>query len=93
MKRLSIALLGPGLLALAACGGGGGEANTAETGGVDTANIQADDLTLPADNSLGVLPGDPLGNEGALGAGNAADLNAVGTADFNAADLNATNSQ
>ncbi|HEV2746002.1 MAG TPA: hypothetical protein VGW34_01725 [Allosphingosinicella sp.] len=84
MKALSTAVLGASLWALSACGGG---SETDAANNVEIANIQADDLTLPADNSL-ELPADSLGGEAdPLGTADATDVNATGaalTADANA---------
>ena len=85
MKTVSIALLGAGMLALAACGGPAEETNVVDNG-VDTLAVPADELS-PTDN-LSEIPADSLGNEALP-----ADANLAVDANLSA-DLNATaNSQ
>ena len=93
MQRISTLLLGAGLIALAACGGGGETA----TENVDTANVQADDLTLPPDETTDAGLGNDLGNESDLLSTNSTDSSAVdanaAAPEANSADANLTNSQ
>ena len=86
MKTVSIALLGAGMLALAACGGPAEDTNAAADNAVDTLAVPADELS-PTDN-LSEIPADSLGNEALP-----ADANLAVDANLSA-DLNATaNSQ
>lgn len=94
MKLISAALVGAGLLALTACGGGATESN-ASGEATDTVNVASDDLAL--DNALAT---DTLGNEAnALGTdanlGVDANLTTDGNlaADANAAATDTVNSQ
>jgi hypothetical protein len=82
MKKISTALAATCLLALGACG----DRDDAAANNALTTEVPAEDLTLPADNTL--LPADEANGLGAT------DLNAVdanGSADANASD-NVTNS-
>lgn len=81
MRKISVALVSAGLLALSACGGG--EDAGANNAAAEDLNLATDDLTV-TDN--GAIPADTLANDAnALGTDttnltNAADLNATGTA-------------
>jgi hypothetical protein len=81
MKKISTALAATCLLALGACGGG----EDAAANNALTTEVPAEDLTLPADNTL--LPADEANGLGSTDL-NAADANA--SADVNASD-NVTN--
>jgi hypothetical protein len=84
MKTILTALGTAGLLALAACGGGGSEGEANNTAGATT-----DDLALPPENGTDPLAGggDTLENQAnALDTGNLANSTDLNTS----ADLNAT---
>jgi hypothetical protein len=82
MKKISTSLAAGALLALSACGGG----EDAAANNALTTEVPAEDLTLPADNTL--LPADEANGLGTADL-NATDLNA---SDANASDANVTNS-
>lgn len=77
MKRLSIAILGAGLVALGACSGAS-EETAVDNAATDTLAVPEDETLAPVDDTLGEAPANAVGDDvNVLDAGNAAEANAV----------------
>ncbi|PWG02860.1 hypothetical protein [Sphingosinicella humi] len=76
MKRLSIAILGAGLVALGACSGAS-EETAVDNAATDTLAVPEDETLAPVDDTLGDEV-NAIGDEvNALDAGNATEANAA----------------